>query len=1135
MRFLELKSFWQRAIVLLLPLAFAFGVAGYSWRVNRQLATDYAEVTRSHAVSSRLEALMGRVTDGETGERGYLITGNDTYLEPYVLFTSTIDSLYGALAGLTANDPDQLVQMQQLHSLLDQRKDELKRIIQLRREHGFVAARNSASFDSGKAIHDRIRQVVKAISDREWATINQRNVAIVTATAHSERGMRLLGVAVALLGLAAVAIALLGGKRTREAAAAKLAAAADKERLQAELASNFALLKRLEEMAKIGGWALDAASRRLTYSPEVYRIHELDPTDTPDLDRALDFYPPEARKIVQTAVESACSIGGSWDMEVPLITAKGRHIWVRSVGFAALEHGVIVKLEGTFQDITERKRVDESLRLLNEQLVSERDRAQSATEAKGQFLANMSHEIRTPMNVILGMLQLLTQTALVRNQRDYVDKTRAAATSLLRIIDDILDFSKIDAGKMSLDVRAFSLDEVLRYLAVVLSSTIGTKGIEAVVDVDARLPLQIEGDSLRLQQVLTNLIGNAAKFTQRGEIVLSLKMLELSDAAVEVEFSVRDSGIGISEHNRLQIFEAFSQAETSTARRFGGTGLGLAISARLVQLMGGALQVQSEPGVGSRFFFALSFARSANGVAMKDRFAALALPGMTRDQPLRVLVVDDNLSAREVMKAMIEALGWHCDMLTSGRDALSALQHSVETAQPYDVVFMDWNMPGLDGWQTTQLIRDSHCALQAPIIIMVSAHGREALAIRLRDEPTVLDGFLVKPVIASMLFDAVADARSGDAAVNAVALHRPPTARLGGLRLLLVEDNLMNQQVAFELLSHEGAKVIVANTGEAGASAALAARPPFDAVLMDIQMPDIDGYAATALIRQRADMASLPIIAMTVNVLPEDKAGCLAAGMNDHVGKPIDLDVLVATVLRHCARAGVADSAPAPRATSPRATQLPPFVAASTVASSQLDFDTALRQIGGNRTLFLKMTSMFVRDTATLAADVQRHVLGEDKEAALRLLHTLQGTAGTVGARALADYARRIERQLRVTGSTISLPFSAQEFETCIRQSCQALQAYADGLTATATATATAPVAGNPGAALDKTAIARLLDQLDTLMRNRNMRALAMFDELRLAYGPASADRLVALERSMNDLDFPSSLECTRTLREALA
>jgi signal transduction histidine kinase/CheY-like chemotaxis protein/CHASE3 domain sensor protein len=1133
MRFLDLKSFWQRAIVLLLPLAFALGVAGYSWRVNRQLASDYAEVTRSHAISTRLEALMGRVTDGETGERGYLITGNDTYLEPYVLFTSTIDTLYGALLALIANDSIQLPQLLQLRSLLDQRKDELRAIIQLRREHGLIAARNSAGFARGKAIHDQIRQVVKAMSDREWTTINQRNAAIVTATEHSEHGMRLLGVAVALLGLAAIAIALLGGRRTREAAAAKLVAAADKERLQAELASNFGLLKRLEEMAKIGGWEVDAATRRLTYSPETYRIHELDPADTPDLGRALDFYAPEARKILEATVEAACSTGGSWDLELPFTTAKGRQIWVRTIGFAVRRDGVIVKLEGTFQDITELKRVDESLRSLNEQLVSERDRAESATAAKGQFLANMSHEIRTPMNAILGMLQLLTQTALARNQRDYVDKTRAAATSLLRIIDDILDFSKIDAGKMSLDVRPFSFDQVLRYLAVILSSTIGTKDIEAVVDVDARLPLEVEGDSLRLQQVLTNLIGNAAKFTQRGEIVLSLKMLELSDAAVEVEFSVRDSGIGISEQNRQQIFQGFSQAEASTARRFGGTGLGLAISARLVQLMGGVLQVQSEPGVGSRFFFALSFARSASAVAMKDKYGALSLPGMTRDQPLRVLVVDDNLSAREVMKSMIEALGWHCDTLTSGRDALAALQHSIETAQPYDVVFMDWNMPGLDGWQTTQLIRDSHCALQTPIIIMVSAHGREALAVRLRDEPTVLDGFLVKPVTASMMFDSVADARSGDAAVNAVALHRPATARLAGLRLLLVEDNLLNQQVAFELLSHEGAKVTVASTGQAGVTAALGARPAFDAVLMDIQMPDIDGYAATALIRQRADMASLPIIAMTANVLPEDKDACLAAGMNDHVGKPIDLDALVATLLRHCARTSAHDSATAPIITAPTAAQLPPFLAASSFASGQQDFDSALRQIGGNSALFLKMTGMFVRDTAGLAADLQRQVLGEEKEDALRLLHTLQGTAGTVGARALADYARRIERQLRVSGSTRSLPFSAEEFETCIRQSCQALQAYADGLTATASAAA--PVAGNPGAALDKPAITRLLDQLDALMRNRNMRALAMFDELRAAYGPASADRLVALERSMNDLDFPSSLACTRTLREALA
>src|ERR1700722_19372192 len=654
MRIFVSQDRWRHAILLLLPLAFAIVVATYSWRVNVQLAADYAQVTRSYAIAGSVEALMSRATDGETGERGFVITGNEAYLEPYVLFTSTIEDLYSHLVALTASDPILRPQIVLLRTLLDVRMEELARIVRLRRESGFDAAETSLAPGPGKEIHDRIREAVKIVTPREWNTIRQHDASIATATTNSARAMGLIALAVAILGLAIAVANWLGGKRTAAAEAAKWVIEAEKVRLQVELARNFDLLARVGEMAKMGGWEVDIATQRLTFSREVYRIHDLDPTDTPDLERALDFYPPQARPEIQAAVESACVTGGTWDLELPFITAKGRHIWVRTIGLAVVQDRTIVKLEGSFQDITERKQADESLKLLTGQLVVARDRAEAGSKAKSQFLANMSHEIRTPMNAILGMLQLLAQTELARRQHDYVEKTRSAATSLLGILNDILDFSKIEAGKMTLDPRLFSLDDLLRYLSVILSNTIGKKEIEAVVDVDSRLPLDIVGDSLRLQQVLTNLTGNAVKFTERGEIVLSLKPLAMSESTVEIEFSVRDTGIGIAQEHIEHIFDGFSQAETSTARRFGGTGLGLAISRRLVELMGGELKVESEPGVGSRFFFSLSFQRSASEAIVKDRYATLSNNGMTRDQPLRVLVVDDNDAAREVMQSMEE-------------------------------------------------------------------------------------------------------------------------------------------------------------------------------------------------------------------------------------------------------------------------------------------------------------------------------------------------------------------------------------------------------------------------------------------------------------------------------------------------
>jgi CheY-like chemotaxis protein/nitrogen-specific signal transduction histidine kinase len=776
-------------------------------------------------------------------------------------------------------------------------------------------------------------------------------------------------------------------------------------------------------------------------------------------------------------------------------------------------------------DVTERKRADESMKQMHGLLVTARDRAEGANKAKSEFLANMSHEIRTPMNAVLGMLQLLGQSELARRQHDYVSNAQSAAKSLLALLNDILDFSKIEAGRMSLDVRTFSLDELVRYVAVILSTSIGGKNIEAILDVDPRLPPDIQGDSLRLQQVLINLTGNAAKFTTQGEIVVSLKLLQMDESTVDIAFAVRDTGIGITPEHKRNIFKGFSQAESSTARRYGGTGLGLAISTRLVELMGSTLEVESEAGVGSRFYFSLSFKRAAQRESVNAKRANAPMLGVSGNHSLRALVVDDNESTREVLQAMIEALGWQCDTVDSGTRALKALQQRDAQDHPYDVVFMDWKMPDMDGWQTTKRIRATHDIGTAPIIIMISAHGREALVQNLRDEPKMLDGFLIKPVTASMLFDAVADAKAGEASGNERTVRRPVSARLSGLRLLVVEDNLLNQQVAYELLSGEGAQVAVASNGRQGVEAALSSRPRFDAVLMDIQMPDIDGYAATAEIRRHGAMETLPIIAMTANALAEDKAACLAAGMNDHIGKPIDLDVLVNTILKHCPQVEL-DWNTASFATIVAVSQAAEPWSAEGV---RRELDKALRRVGNNKALFVRMAKMFVQSTASLCADLRRQLGRDDVDGAQRLLHTMVGTAGTVGAKQLADHILRIEQQLRVAGSTGAMVLCSDEFDSLTSQSCHALLAYAEALTPDASAAMKVPDE------IDGPAVLKLLDSLDGLMLKKNMRATHVFEELRSTFGTALGDRLVELERTMNDLDFPTSLQQSKILRDSLA
>ncbi|MFZ2651015.1 MAG: ATP-binding protein, partial [Burkholderiaceae bacterium] len=492
--------------------------------------------------------------------------------------------------------------------------------------------------------------------------------------------------------------------------------------------------------------------------------------------------------------------------------------------------------DGRVLRIVERRMPDGhtiGLRIDVTEHVQATEAAQAASKAKSEFLANMSHEIRTPMNAILGMLRLLQKTELSVRQADYAAKTEGAARSLLGLLNDILDFSKVEAGKMSLDPHAFRIDQLLRDLSVILSATVGPKPVEVLFDIDPALPRHLVGDAMRLQQVLINLGGNAIKFTAQGEVVVSMRVLALDAAAVDIEIAVRDTGIGIAPEHQARIFGGFSQAEASTTRRFGGTGLGLAISQRLVALMGGELRLDSAPGQGSRFSFCITLPQATENAAE----AGFTEPETTRAvaaSALHTLVVDDNPSAREVLVRMGQSLGWTVDVAESGERALELLQARSQSDDAYQAVFVDWQMPGLDGWQTSQRIREvgahgvSRVTVAAPVIVMVTAHGREMLAQRSAAERATLDGFLVKPVTASMLFDAVVDARCGQdrSHPSQLAAARSKVQRLAGLRLLVVEDNLNNQQVARELLEDEGALVQIAQHGQEGVEAVAAADPP---------------------------------------------------------------------------------------------------------------------------------------------------------------------------------------------------------------------------------------------------------------------------------------------------------------------
>ncbi len=873
-----------------------------------------------------------------------------------------------------------------------------------------------------------------------------------------------------------------------------------------ELSNSLTLATRA---AQIGIWDWRPPTNELMWDERMFRLYgvtrdsfRLTYQDWRRLAHPDDL--PRAEAELKAALDGV----RDFDTEFRIRRPDGTQRWVQAGAIVERgDDGSVVRVIGMNRDITQIRDQEAALREARDLADRAREKAERATRAKSEFLANMSHEIRTPLNTVLGMTYLAKRTELTAKQTGYLDNIQSSTQHLLGVIDDILDFSKIEAGQLAIETIPFDLDDILDNLSDLLTHRAEEKDLEILFSVAPDVPRALIGDPLRLGQILINLASNAVKFTAAGEVVVKVRYAGMADDRGRFDFSVRDTGIGMSQDQITNLFQSFHQADTSITRRYGGTGLGLVITRRLVEAMGGTISVASALGRGSEFSFSVPL-----GLRPREKEKVLAPPEDLHG--LKVLIVDDNQTSREIVSEILGSLSFTHEAVASGPDALHALVTAAADDRPFDLVLMDWNMPGMDGIEASRRIAEHPALSNRPIVVMVSAYSLDEA--RRQAELTKIRAFLNKPISPSILFDTIM-AVFGKGLPRTHRRHadlRPTeeTARqIAGARVLIVEDQEINREMVREILVHHGVSVEVAVNGRDAVALVEADPARFDAVLMDLQMPVMDGFEATRQLRARRGPDDLPIMAMTAHAIASERTRCLDTGMNAHIAKPVNVHDLLTTLADCLGRSGrpavPTPAAPAGPATDPAFPDRVPG----------LDLATGLARVVGNRRLFARLLRSFSDKHGGTVEEVSRALAAGDRAAAIHAAHALAGVACTISADTLADRARRLEAVLRADDDGVD------------RAVAGLARAHDQVLAGLATLELTEPeedgAAPAAPTAVDRAAVADTIGRLRTALVANDLSAAALVGELRgrLAGSPTTGP-LSDLKASVDALDFDAAM-----------